>query len=141
MGSIHFFTEDVDFSVSSPRKLSKWIRQAIVSENHKLLCLNFIFCSDNYLLSINKAYLDHHDFTDVITFAHSDEDFTVEGDIFISIDRVTENAYDLQSSFKDELYRVMIHGVLHLLGYRDKSEADQKIMREKENSYLSLYSQ
>lgn len=141
MGAVHFFSENIEFSVASPKYLTQWILQTILAENHQLSFLNYIFCNDAYLLSINEEYLQHHDFTDVITFTYAEDPLTIEGDIFISIDRVRENAQAFQTSFENELHRVMIHGVLHLLGYKDKSETDQQIMREKENSYLSLYNQ
>ena len=141
MGAIYFFCEDIEFSVPHPKKLTRWIQQTILVEKHTLSFLNFIFCNDSYLLSMNEEYLQHHDFTDVITFSYAEQVSDIEGDIFISIDRVRENALIFRTSFENELYRVMIHGVLHLLGYKDKSDSDQKIMREKENSYLSLYYQ
>lgn len=139
MSTINFFYENIDFSISHPKQLSRWIQQTISSEKHQLSSLSFIFCDDAYLLSINEQYLQHHDFTDVITFSYAEESFLIEGDIFISVDRVKENAIAFSTSFENELHRVMVHGVLHLLGYKDKDKSDQQTMKEKENSYLSLY--
>ena len=99
--------------------------------------INYIFCSDNYLHQINFQYLDHDTFTDIITFDQSDKD-QIEGDIFISIDRVHENANERNISFVNELHRVMIHGILHLLGYNDKTPKEKQLMREKEDECLSL---
>ncbi len=102
----------------------------------KLVCANFIFCNDPYLIEINKAYLSHDTFTDIITFDNSDSPDSIETDIFISIERVKENAAIQNTEFIKELYRVMIHGILHLLGYRDKTSEEKKIMREQENIAL-----
>ncbi len=139
MSTVHFFSENIDFSINQPQRIADWIQQVISDENYELSFLNFIFCDDSYLLDVNEQYLQHHDFTDIITFSYSDSPHLVEGDIFISIDRVQENAQLFNISFDTELHRVMVHGVLHLLGYNDKSESEQQTMREKENSYLSLY--
>lgn len=136
--SISFFAEDIDFKLDKTDITTNWISQIIQSHNHKLTELNYIFCSDDYLLEINKSYLAHDYYTDIITFDNADESMTIESDIFISIDRVTENAQDQNKSFQEELNRVMIHGVLHLLGYKDKTDAEEKRMREKENACLSL---
>jgi len=141
MNTVSFFSENIEFSIAYPQKTIRWIQQTVLAESHELSFLNFIFCDDAYLLSINEQYLQHDDFTDVITFSYSEQPCLVEGDIFISIDRIKENASAFQTSFNDELHRVMIHGVLHLLGYNDKSKSEQQIMRKKENSYLSLYDQ
>ena len=139
MDTVRFFSENIEFTIPFPQKTIQWIQQTVSAESHELSSLNFIFCDDAYLHSINKQYLQHDDFTDVITFSYAENPHRIEGDIFISIDRVKENAAAFQTSFNDELHRVMIHGVLHLLGYNDKSESERQIMRKKENSYLSLY--
>jgi probable rRNA maturation factor len=102
--------------------------------------LNFIFCSDAYLLEINKTYLSHNYFTDIITFSYADSSTSfLEGDIYISIDTVKDNARRFKTSFKMELHRVIFHGVLHLCGFNDKNKKDQLLMTEKENEYLALY--
>jgi rRNA maturation RNase YbeY len=101
--------------------------------------LNYIFCSDEYLLEINKQYLDHDYFTDIITFDNSEEDKQLEGDIYISVDRVRDNAATFHTDFDSEMRRVLIHGLLHLVGYEDSSEALKTAMRAKEDEYLRLF--
>ena len=112
----------------------------ISRENCTLKHLNYIFCSDEYLLDLNKQYLNHKTLTDVITFDSSEEPTVIEGDIFISIERVQSNAKELSQTEDEELHRVIIHGVLHLLGYTDKTKSGQILMRKKEDAYLSLRS-
>ena len=114
-----------------------WLKQIAQSENFKIGELNYIFCSDEYLYKINVDYLDHHTYTDIITFDNSEKEKTIESDIYVSIDRVQENAKTHNISFEDELDRVLIHGVLHLCGYKDKTEEEEKNMRLKENESLS----
>lgn len=138
--AIHFFYEDVDFVLEGHQHIEKWLLKIIEENSLTLSSLNYIFCSDDYLLKINEQYLDHHDYTDIITFDHSEEKNEIEGDIFISIDRVKENAIDLKSNFSDELHRVLSHGLLHLIGYMDKTDLEKRVMREKENGCLSLLS-
>jgi rRNA maturation RNase YbeY len=139
MAQINFFSEDIDFSLPHPRKTSKWISSAIGREKKKLKELNYIFCSDQHLLAINKQYLDHHTLTDIITFDNRENPkAAIEGDIFISVDRVKENASKFNTDFIEELHRVLIHGVLHLIGYSDKSKQQKMEMRKKEDAYLSL---
>ena len=138
MAAVHFFNQDIDFKLSHPRKRKNWIKNTVEEEGGTLGSLNFIFCSDEHLLGINIQYLNHETYTDIITFDNSEEEDQIEGDIFISIDRVRENASKLKVAFDDELDRVMIHGVLHLLGYGDKTTRQSKLMREKEDAYLSL---
>lgn len=138
-GTIHFFSESVKFKVPFPRKTSSWIRVAIQTEKRKLAFLNFIFCTDDHLREINKRYLSHTTYTDIITFDHSEGAALIEGDIYISLDRVQENSLKFKTSVDNELRRVMIHGVLHLIGYRDKSSRDKSTMRKKEDAYLSLW--
>lgn len=115
--------------------LKNWISSAVSNEGYRCGDLNIIFCSDTYLLKINQQYLEHDYYTDVITFDYSEEGI-ISGDIFISVDRVRENSYIYKVSFNEELNRVIIHGVLHLLGYGDKDAHLKKIMTEKENFYL-----
>jgi rRNA maturation RNase YbeY len=139
MADIDFFSEGINqFKVPKPIRTRRWIRSVVKKEKKALSHLNFIFCSDEYLLSINQQYLRHNTFTDIITFDNSEEPRTIEGDIFISVERVRENADTRQIAFEDELNRVMVHGVLHLIGYKDKSNDDKALMRKKEDAYLSL---
>ncbi len=133
---IDYHSEDIDFRLKEPEVISEWITNTIYKENKELANLNFIFCSDIYLHQINLQYLNHDTLTDVITFPYSKT--TVEGDIFISIDRIKENAKQFTVTFQHELCRVMVHGVLHLIGYGDKSPDDKLLMTSKENEYLSL---
>lgn len=137
---IHFFSEEISFNLKNKNLLRKWIKQIITSEGHQLKELNFIFCTDEYLLRINQSFLQHDDYTDVITFDNSDLFKTIIGDIFISIDRIKENAKQNNVSLLNELCRVMIHGTLHLLGYKDKSKTDKKRMTKKENQCLATIS-
>jgi rRNA maturation RNase YbeY len=136
--SIQFFEEDIKFLLKNKKKLRNWFRVTILKEGGKPGTLNFIFCSDSYLLELNTSYLKHNTFTDIITFDLSEDKQTVSGDIFISIERVKENAKSFKISFPRELHRVLIHGILHLLGYQDKTPSQQKEMRSKEDYYLSL---
>ena len=139
MELINFFSEDVDYILENHNPVHDWLVGVATHENRKIKELNYIFCSDDYLLDINKQYLNHDYYTDVITFDNSDDDSEeIEGDIFISIDRVKENAADSKTFFSHELHRVMVHGLLHLIGYADKSEEEITQMREKEEAYLSL---
>jgi len=137
MPLIHFFEEQVRFKLSKPRKTTAWILTVISLEKNTPKGLNFIFCNDRYLNKINIEYLRHHTLTDIITFDYSEES-GIQGDIYISIQRVKENALKFQSAFDEELHRVIIHGVLHLLGYTDKTIRAKAIMRKKEDAYLSL---
>ncbi|HSN49653.1 MAG TPA: rRNA maturation RNase YbeY [Bacteroidales bacterium] len=134
---IQFFSEDTAFNLKGKLRLRKWIQEVIASEQKKPWYINFIFCSDVYLLELNKTYLKHSTFTDVITFPYEENETTVSGDIFISIERVEDNAFTYGESFDRELHRVMIHGVLHLLGYEDKSADKKKEMTAREDLYLA----
>ena len=138
--SIYFFTEETSFKPKNITVLKNWVNDAITKEKHLLEELNFIFCSDNYLLNINKEYLNHDTYTDIITFDNSEIPENIAGDIFISIDRVKDNAKSFKTTTQNELARVMIHGVLHLLGYKDKTKKDKDLMTEKEDFYLKLLS-
>jgi probable rRNA maturation factor len=137
MAAIDFFNQDIPFKLSRPRKTTRWIREVISREKQELAHLSYIFCSDEYLLAINQQYLKHKTLTDIITFDYSDGG-PIEGDVFVSVDRVRANAEELKTAFDDELHRVLIHGVLHLIGYSDKSPAEKLAMRKKEDAYLSL---
>ena len=135
---IYFFEEEIEFIIPDKKGTRDWIREIINSENKLLGELNFIFCSDKYLLDINVKYLKHNFLTDVITFDLSENSNILSGDIFISIDRVKENAHSFKSNFIIELRRVMCHGLLHLIGYNDKTSEEEVIIRQKEDYYLSL---
>ena len=135
---IHFFSEDTPYQFSDKTLTSAWVAQIINQERRVLGDLNFIFCSDPHLHQMNLTYLNHDAFTDIITFDNSEAVEQISGDIFISIDRVKENAALVTSDFEQELYRVIIHGVLHLIGYNDKSAEEKTRMREKEDACLSL---
>ena len=139
MPKITFFTEEIVFKLPQKLFLKKWITKVISLENKKQGDINYIFCNDNYLSTINIKYLNHDSLTDIITFDYTnDNNGLISGDIFISIERVAENARLLQLSFQEELHRVMIHGVLHLLGFKDKTKALKTSMRQKEDNSLSL---
>jgi probable rRNA maturation factor len=135
---IEFFSEDIEFSLDNPEQISNWIADIIEQHEQELVTLTYIFCSDEYLHQINVEYLDHDTLTDIITFDNADMEGTIEGDIFISIDRVRDNAATHNTSFEDELHRVIIHGVLHLLGFKDKTTEQEATMRKLEDSSLSL---
>ena len=130
------FNYETDFKLEHTEDLSTWISQTILEENLKEGEINYIFCSDDYLQQINIDFLEHDTLTDIISFDYS-MGKELHGDIYISVDRVKENALDFKVTFNDEISRVMIHGVLHYCGYKDKSEEDKKAMRAKEDYYLS----
>jgi len=136
---IIFHSEDIDFSLPNSTLVFDWIEKSIHAEDKILHQLIFFFCSDKDLHQINVEYLNHDTLTDVITFPYA-EGKNIEGDIFISIDRIKENAAQFKVSFEDELHRVMIHGTLHLMGYFDKTPDDKILMTEKENEYLNMLS-
>ena len=137
--NIVYFYEDTSFQLTSETNTSSWIQTIIEKEGFVLSHINYIFCSDPYLLAINKEYLQHDFFTDILTFDQSGKENEIEADIYISIDRVTDNAETLHISFADELLRVIIHGILHLIGFSDKTESEKTLMREKEDSCISLH--
>jgi probable rRNA maturation factor len=137
---IEIHIEDVqEIPGINPEFLFAWFTQVCEVEKKTLGDVNVIFCSDEYLLEMNREHLDHDYYTDIITFDYSEGD-VVSGDLFISVDRVSDNAQGLSLSFLDELNRVCIHGLLHLCGYKDKSETDEILMRSKEDEMLSLRS-
>ena len=137
--AIRFFNEQINFNLKKKKSLKSWIKEIVTAHNTKEGELNFIFSTDDYILHINKEYLNHDYYTDIITFDQSEDQGTISGDIYISIDRIKDNAENSGVDFTVELRRVMIHGVLHLIGYSDKSKGQQAIMREKEDACLSLY--
>jgi len=132
---INFFSEDIDYKLKNKTKIRNWIRETIKNENRIPGTINIIFTSDKYLLNINNQFLSHNYFTDIVTFNYCENE-TIIGEIFISKESVLNNSKRFFVSFEDEILRVIIHGVLHLIGYNDHSSEEKKIMREKENEYL-----
>ena len=137
--AIHFFSEDLPFVLPQKLRRKRWLTQLATGEGFRIKELNYIFCSDEYLLQMNVDYLKHDTFTDIITFDNSENSAEIEGDIFISIDRVTENAQTHQQTEDTELTRVLSHGLLHLMGYKDKTKQAASLMRSKEESAIELY--
>lgn len=139
MSHIYFFSEDVIFALDNPAKSIRWIRKVISLESHKSISnINFIFCSDDYLHQVNLDYLKHDAYTDIITFDNSEDPKLLDADIYISIERVRDNSSAYKVSIENELHRVMVHGILHLLGFPDSSAIEKEIMQKKENEYLTL---
>lgn len=138
MQKINFFSEDISFNLKQKTVLRNWIQKIVRSKGAKIAEINYIFCSDEYLKEVNIQYLQHDYYTDIITFDNSEEEDLLEGDIYISIDRVQENSQAFSKPFENELHRVMIHGILHLLGLSDKTEEEAEQMRKEEETSLSL---
>ena len=136
--AIFFSTENIDFELADEPKVKKWILAVVGAQGKRVGNLNYLFCDDSYLINVNRTYLNHDTYTDIITFDYV-EGNVVSGDILISVERVRENATLFNSSFEQELQRVIIHGVLHLLGQADKSDEDAAEMRRKEESALALW--
>ncbi|GAB3182508.1 rRNA maturation RNase YbeY [Telluribacter humicola] len=137
---ITFFQEDVSFKIPTPLKTKRWLKAVVEAEGAQLNHLNYIFCSDDYLLDVNRQYLEHDYYTDIITFDTSDEEEDqIEGDIFVSIDRIKDNAQNLNKTFEDEFRRVLVHGVLHLIGFDDTTDDSKAEMRKKEDDYLQIF--
>lgn len=135
--TFYFHNEDINFELDHASRTIQWLTKLIESHGFSISEINYIFCSDEYLLEINKDYLDHDYYTDIITFALQSD--PIEADIFISIDRIHDNAKTEQVSFENELLRVMVHGILHLVGFDDKTDEMKSIMREKENEAINNY--
>ena len=133
---IQYFFENVE-EITLPENCSAWIEKLILDEEKKVGNINYIFCDDEYLLKVNQDFLNHDYYTDIITFDYV-KGKTISGDIFISLTRISENASTLSNSFEKELLRVLAHGVLHLCGYKDKSDEEEKEMRAKEDFYINL---
>ena len=131
------FNSTNDFELVNPEQVITWLEGVICAEKKIVGELNYIFCDDAYLHKINVDFLDHDTFTDIISFDYTQGN-VVSGDMYISVERVEENAQDFNCSFRDELSRVMVHGILHYCGYKDKSTEEAKLMRSKENTYLAL---
>jgi rRNA maturation RNase YbeY len=136
--AIYIFNEDVEFTLQDQAGTINWIQNVLYDESFVDENINYIFCSDKYLHELNLEYLDHDTLTDIITFDNSEAEGNIEADIFISIDRVRENATHLNKPMEEELHRVMIHGLLHIMGYGDKTDSEKQVMREKEDACLSL---
>jgi rRNA maturation RNase YbeY len=132
------FNYELDFQLDNETAYSDWISKVISSEIKNVGEINYIFCDDEYLLEINQQYLNHDTLTDIISFDYSIGN-ELHGDIFISVERVRDNANDFNVSFDDELKRVMAHGVLHYCGYKDKSEKDEQVMRDKEEEKMQMF--
>ncbi|OYT12419.1 MAG: rRNA maturation RNase YbeY [Bacteroidetes bacterium 4572_112] len=138
MSTINFFLEDTNYKIRKKTLIRKWVLATIKAEKESLDTLNLILTSDNYLHQLNIEHLNHDTLTDIITFEYSEEGEPITSDIFISIDRVKENAKKFKQRQLDEFHRIIIHGTLHLLGYKDKNKADKELMTTKEDYYLSL---
>jgi probable rRNA maturation factor len=132
------FNYETDFELTNETPYADWLSKVILSENKKEGEINYIFCDDAYLLEINQQYLDHDTLTDIISFDYSVGN-ELHGDIFVSIERVKDNAADFAASFEEELKRVLVHGVLHYCGYKDKTEADELTMRAKEEEKMEMF--
>jgi probable rRNA maturation factor len=136
---ISFHAADIKLPPLQKAVLKKFIASQAMKEAKKKLQIAYVFCSDEYLLKMNRHFLEHDFYTDIITFPLSETEMEIEAEIYISIDRVKDNATKFKSDFSEELHRVIFHGVLHLIGYRDKSRADKETMRTKENEWLRKF--
>ncbi|UBB89002.1 rRNA maturation RNase YbeY [Candidatus Kaistella beijingensis] len=134
---IQFFFENIDEIPISTATIS-WLEDVIKTENKKLGEINYIFCDDEYLLKVNQDFLDHDYYTDIITFDYV-KGKTISGDIFVSLPRISDNAKTLVRDFNSEFHRVLAHGILHLMGYKDKTEEEITVMRQKEDFYLNVF--
>ena len=137
--AVHFFSEDVPFELPEKLRRKRWLNELAATSGFRIKELNYIFCSDEYLYQMNVDYLNHDTYTDIITFDNSEKTRELEGDIFISIDRVRENAKTHTTDEDSELTRVLAHGLLHLMGYKDKSKEEASLMRKKEEEAIELY--
>ena len=134
---IRFFNEDVSYKLTQKQAIRQWLKQQAEAEGYSVGDLNYIFCSDDHVLQVNRDYLQHDFYTDIITFDQSEEGEKIEGDIFISVDRVVDNANQLAVTAEQEMRRVLAHGLLHLCGYGDKTDEEATQMRAKEDEWLS----
>lgn len=137
---IRFFNEDVPYKLPQKQLTRQWLKQQVEREGFAVGDLNYIFCSDEHVLQVNRDYLQHDYYTDIITFDQSEEDDKIEGDIFVSVERVADNATQLGVSAEQEMRRVLAHGLLHLCGYGDKTDEEAAQMRAKEEEWLGQYS-
>lgn len=136
---VHFFSHDIPPNLKNAPKLKHFIESIFKMESQSLDSINYIFCSDRVILEINKKYLNHDFYTDVITFDLSPNNKAISAEVYISIDRIRDNAKQLELSIKSELHRVLFHAALHLCGYNDKKKKDRELMRKRENDLLSKY--
>lgn len=141
MKSINFYNSDINFILRNKNKIRTWIAQAIINEKKQLTQIDYIFCDDNFILKLNIKTLNHNYYTDIITFQYNTKNEPISAEIYISIDTVKTNARKYSQTFYNELLRVIIHGVLHCCEYSDKTESDQKKMREKEDFYVNKFEQ
>jgi len=137
--AVHFFSEDIDFKLPQKLRRKRWLMQLAAEAGFRIKELNYVFCSDEYLYQMNVDYLNHDTYTDIITFDNSEKAKELEGDIFISVDRVRENAKSVEVEEELELTRVLAHGLLHLMGYKDKAKEEASLMRLKEEEAIELY--
>ncbi len=136
---INFFFEEIEEPVLDYEKIKHWLSLLINEHSFTLVEVNYILCSDEYLLGVNREYLDHDYYTDIITFDNSEEEEEIEGDIFVSMDRIIDNSKELETNQLEETIRVLAHGVLHLCGFKDKTEGDASEMRNQEDKAIELY--
>ncbi len=137
--AIYFFSEEINFELKEKLNRKRWLKNIATKAGFKIKELNYVFCSDEYLYQMNLEYLNHETYTDIITFDNSEKEFDLCGDIFISIDRVNENAKTHNQEIETELSRVLAHGLLHLMGYNDKTKEESTLMRQKEEESINLY--
>ncbi len=137
--AIYFFSEEIHFELKEKLNRKRWLKNIATKAGFKIKELNYVFCSDEYLYQMNLEYLNHETYTDIITFDNSEKEFDLSGDIFISIDRVNENAKTHNQEIETELSRVLAHGLLHLMGYKDKTKEESTLMRQKEEESINLY--
>jgi rRNA maturation RNase YbeY len=138
---IRFFSENIPYEQPQKRVTQQWLKKQADKEGFSIGDLNYIFCSDEYLLQVNRDYLQHDYYTDIITFDQSEEESKIEGDIFVSVDRVKDNANQINVEPQHEMKRVLAHGLLHLCGYGDKSDAEAQLMRQKEEEWIKAFPQ
>ena len=139
MARFSFFSEDKLFVLKEKGKLIEWFSTILETEHKKAGLINFIFCNDNYLLKLNRKFLNKNTYTDILAFQNNETNEPISGDIFISIQRVNENSTIFNTTFSEELKRVMAHGILHLSGYIDNTKTEKDVMREKEDFYLKMF--
>jgi probable rRNA maturation factor len=137
--AVNFFEEGVSSGIRLKNKIKRWLKKIAENKGYKIKNLNYVFCDDEYLYDINVQYLKHDTYTDIITFDQSENENEIEGDIYISIERVKENASQLKTLYQTELLRVLSHGVLHLCGYKDKTDTESQEMREEENEAIRIF--
>ncbi len=141
LDNVNFFFEEIEEIDVQETKTILWLNNIADLHKKEIIGLNYIFCDDEYLLEINREHLDHDYYTDIITFDQSEEENELEGDIYISLDRVRDNAKEHNATEEEELRRVISHGILHLIGFKDKTEKDAALMRKKEDECIKLFFQ